>query len=231
MKKIGLIGGMSWESSHLYYQYINKGVNKALGGHHSAHCVLESVDFAPIENAMHHQDWAFIIKELLDAVQKLEKSGAECIVLCTNTLHRFKEEIEKVATVPFLHIADATGKAIRAQNINQVLLLGTQFTMEEDFFTSFLKQKYGVDSLLPNEEDRKSIHRIIFEELVHGKVNNVSKSFYLEVITKAQENGAEGVILGCTEIPLLINASDVSLPLFDTTKLHAQAAVEFALSS
>ena len=231
MKKIGLIGGMSWESSLLYYQYLNESIRKTLGGFHSAHCILESVDFAPIENAMRQKDWAFIKKELLDAVQQLEKAGAECIVLCTNTMHRFKEEIEKTATVPFLHIADATGKAIRAQNINRVLLLGTQFTMEQDFFTSFLKQKHGIDSLLPNGEDRKSIHRVIFEELVHGEVNNDSKSLYLKIITKAQENGAQGVILGCTEIPLLINATDVTLPLFDTTKLHAQAAVEFALSS
>lgn len=231
MKKIGLIGGMSWESSLLYYQYLNESIRKILGGFHSAQCVLESVDFAPIETAMRHQDWVFIKRELLGAVQRLEKSGAECIVLCTNTMHRFKEEIEEVASVPFLHIADATGKAIRTQNINRVLLLGTQFTMEQDFFTSFIKEKHGVDTLLPNGEDRKSIHRIIFEELVHGKVNNVSKDLYLEIITKAQENGAEGVVLGCTEIPMLINASDVTLPLFDTTKLHAQAAVEFALSS
>lgn len=231
MKKIGLIGGMSWESTLLYYQYLNESIRKKLGGFHSAHCVLESVDFAPIENAMRNRDWSFINKVLLDAVQQLEKSGAECIVLCTNTMHRFKEEIEEVANVPFLHIADATGKAIRAQNINRVLLLGTQFTMEQEFFTSFLTQKHGVDTLIPNGEDRKNIHRIIFEELVHGKINDVSKDFYLEIISKAQKNGAEGVILGCTEIPLLINPSDVTLPLFDTTKLHAQAAVEFALSS
>lgn len=230
MKKIGLIGGMSWESSLLYYQHINREINKRLKGHSSAVCVMESVNFDPIAQCMAKGDWLSIEAILIAAVKNLEAAGAECIVICTNTMHRFSEIIQAKANIPLLHIAAATGKAIQEQFIESVLLLGTEFTMEQDFFKKILKTNYAVDTMIPPATARQAINRIIFDELVQGKRLKSSKETYLNVIDDAQNKGARGVILGCTEIPMLITQKDINIPVFDTTQLHALAAVEFSLS-
>ena len=237
MKKIGLIGGMSWESSLLYYQYINREINNRLKGHSSAVCVMESVNFDPIAQCMAKGDWLSIeailiaaVKNLLNMVGFQEAAGAECIVICTNTMHRFSEIIQAKANIPLLHIAAATGKAIQGQSIESVLLLGTEFTMEQNFFKKILKTNYAVDTMIPPATARQAINRIIFDELVQGKLLKSSKETYLNVIDDAQNKGARGVILGCTEIPMLIAQKDINIPVFDTTQLHALAAVEFSLS-
>lgn len=230
MKKIGLIGGMSWESSLLYYQHINREINNRLKGHSSAVCVMESVNFDPISQCMAKGDWLSIEAILIAAVKNLEAAGAECIVICTNTMHRFSEIIQAKANIPLLHIAAATGKAIQEQSIESVLLLGTEFTMEQDFFKKILKTNYAVDTMIPPATARQAINRIIFDELVQGKLLKSSKETYLNVIDDAQNKGARGVILGCTEIPMLIAQKDINIPVFDTTQLHALAAVEFSLS-
>lgn len=230
MKKIGLIGGMSWESTQVYYQIINRRVNEKLGGYHSAKCVLESVDFAEIEEFQHKDDWKSLAEVMVEAAVNLEKAGAEFIVLCTNTMHLCSGEIRKNINIPFLHIAEATGNAIQKLSLNKVLLLGTRFTMEMDFYKRILDEDFGIETLTPNKQDRETVHRIIYEELVHGIIKNESKQVYQAIIDKAVEAGAEGVILGCTEIPLLIQSNDVNIPVFDTTLIHAASAVEFALS-
>ncbi|WP_167617286.1 aspartate/glutamate racemase family protein [Maribellus sediminis] len=229
MKKIGLIGGMSWESTQVYYQLINRKVNEKLGGYHSAKCVLESVDFAEIEEFQHKDDWNSLTEAMVEAACNLEKAGAEFIVLCTNTMHLSSGEIRQNTNIPFLHIAEATGRAIQQQNIKKVLLLGTRFTMEMDFYKRILDQDFGIETLIPNEQDRETVHRIIYDELVKGNIKAESKQAYRAIIDKAVKAGAEGVILGCTEIPLLIQSDDVSVPVFDTTLIHAASAVEFAL--
>ena len=221
---------MSWESSQLYYQYINKEINNRLGGHHSAVCVMESVNFDPIARWMANGDWAAIETVVVQAVKNLELVGAECIVICTNTMHRFSPLIETIANIPLLHIASATANSMKEQQLSSALLLGTQFTMEQDFFKSILKKDFAIDTIVPSMETRTEIHRIIFDELVHGKINETSKQFYQNTIKAAQLRGVQAVILGCTEIPLLISQEDVDLPVFDTTKLHASAAVEFSLA-
>ncbi len=230
MKKIGLIGGMSWESTQVYYQIINRRVNEKLGGYHSAKCVLESVDFAKIEEFQHKDDWKSLAEVMVEAAVNLEKAGAEFIVLCTNTMHLCSGEIRKNINIPFLHIAEATGNAIQKLSLNKVLLLGTRFTMEMDFYKRILDEDFGIETLTPNKQDREKVHRIIYEELVHGIIKNESKQVYQAIIDKAVEAGAEGVILGCTEIPLLIQSNDVNIPVFDTALIHAASAVEFALS-
>lgn len=229
MKKIGLIGGMSWESTQVYYQLINRKVNERLGGYHSAKCVLESVDFAEIEEFQHRDDWNSLTEAMVEAARNLEKAGAEFIVLCTNTMHLCSGEIRKNTSIPFLHIAEATGRAIQQQNIKKVLLLGTRFTMEMDFYKHILDVDFGIETLIPNEQDRETVHRIIYDELVKGNIKVDSKQAYQTIIDKAVKAGAEGVILGCTEIPLLIQSDDASVPVFDTTRIHAASAVEFAL--
>ncbi|WP_340112148.1 aspartate/glutamate racemase family protein [Maribellus mangrovi] len=229
MKKIGLIGGMSWESTQVYYQLINEMVNKKLGGFHSAKCVLESVDFAEIEELQHKDDWKTLAEIMVEAALNLEKAGAELAVLCTNTMHLCSEEIRQSTGIPFLHIAEATGTVIQKQNIKKVLLLGTRFTMEKDFYKHILDEDFGIETLIPNKQDREAVHRIIYDELVHGNIKTESKQIYQAIIDKAVKAGAQGVILGCTEIPLLIQSGDVSVPVFDTTRIHATSAVEFAL--
>lgn len=230
MKKIGLIGGMSWESSKVYYQLINEKIREKLGGFHSAKCVLDSVDFAEIEQLQHQNDWDTLNILMAKSAKSLEKAGADIILLCTNTMHLCENAIREAISIPFLHIADATGKKIKAQSLNKVLLLGTQFTMEKDFYTSILNNM-GIEVIIPNKEDRKTVHTIIYKELVKGNIRKESKEQYKTIIEKATKIGAQGAILGCTEIPLLIQQKDVSIPVFDTTTIHAESAVAFALAT
>jgi aspartate racemase len=229
MKKIGLIGGMSWESSQVYYKIINEKVREALGGFHSSKCVMESVDFAEIEKLQHEEDWDSLNKLMVNSAKNLENAKADIIVLCTNTMHLCSTEIIKNVSIPFLHIAVATGKKIKEQKISKVLLLGTKFTMEKDFYKKVLIEDFGIEVITPNEKDRKIVHKIIYEELVQGKIKSTSRIEFQKIINNSIENGAEGVILGCTEIPLLIKSSDVNIPVFDTTRIHAESAVEFSL--
>lgn len=228
MKTIGLIGGMSWESSLEYYRLINRAVREQLGGYHSAQCVLYSVDFAPIEEMQRQGRWQEMAEMLAEAARAVERAGAELFLLCTNTMHKVAAEIEAAVDIPFLHIADATGAAIEKEGISKVGLLGTRFTMEEPFYKDRLSAQYNLDVVLPGPEDRELVHRIIFEELVHGIVRSESRDAYREVMQRMTDDGAEGIILGCTEIGLLFPDGDGPAPLFDTTRLHAAAAVETA---
>ena len=229
MKKIGLIGGMSWESSKVYYEIINKKVRGLLGGFHSSKCIMESVDFAEIEILQRKNDWDTLNKLMVSSAKNLENANADIIILCTNTMHLCSEEIIKNISIPFLHIAEATGNQIRKQNINKVLLLGTKFTMEKDFYKKILSNNFGIEVIIPDEKDRDIVHKTIYDELVQGKIESESRKEFQRIINNSIKNGAEGVILGCTEIPLLIKDSDVDIPIFDTTKIHAESAVEFAL--
>lgn len=229
MKKIGLIGGMSWESSLVYYQIINESIRERLGGFHSARCIMESVDFSEIEKLQHQNDWGALDGIMVNAARNLENAGAELILLCTNTMHLCSAAIINGISIPFLHIAHATGMKIQSQGIRKVLLLGTKFTMEKSFFKDIMETEFELEVLVPNEDDREVVHNIIYEELVHGKLTTTSKTAYQYIINEAVVQGVQGVILGCTEIPLLINAEDVSIPIFDTTRIHAEQAVEFAL--
>ena len=223
------MGGMSWESTQEYYRIINEKVKEELGGFHSAKCVLESVDFAEIEKLQHKGDWDVLCNIMADAAMNLEKAGAELVVLCTNTMHLCSETIQSNISIPFIHIAEATGKAIQHHGIKKVLLLGTRFTMEKDFYKRVLDQDFGIETFVPDVADRETVHRIIYNELVHGEVKPESKLEYLTIIERAIQQGAEGVVLGCTEIPLLIKSEDVEVPVFDTTRIHAEMAVGHAL--
>lgn len=221
---------MSWKSSQVYYEIINEKVGEILGGFHSASCIMESVDFAEIEKLQHNDDWKSLNKIMAYSAKNLEKSKAELIVLCTNTMHLCSEEIKKSVNIPFLHIAEATGKRIKDKNISKVLLLGTKFTMEKDFFKNILHSDFDIEVIVPNKSDREIVHRIIYEELVHGKIDPKSKEEYQRIINESVNHGIQGVILGCTEIPLLIKSNDVTIPSFDTTRIHAESAVDFALT-
>ena len=230
MKTIGLIGGMSWESSIEYYRIINQSVREKLGGVHSAKCVMVSVDFAEIELLQHQGKWEETGEILIKAAISLEKSGADFIVLCTNTMHKVAGEIQAHVQLPLLHIADATAQRVIDSGIRKVVLLGTRFTMEEDFYKGRLVQKYDLDVLIPNPEERLIIHNVIYNELVVGRIQPQSKEQYLKIIARMVGEGAQGIILGCTEIGLLVKQSDCAVPVFDTTKIHAEAAVAFALA-
>jgi len=230
MKTIGLLGGMSWESTVPYYRQINEAVKARLGGLHSARIVLYSVDFAEIERLQHAGDWDAAGAVLAAAAQALARAGADFIVLCTNTMHKVAEEIQAGVGIPLLHIADAAAQRVRASGIRTVGLLGTRFTMEEDFYTSRLSNTYGLNVKIPDAGARQAIHRIIYDELVVGKVRPQSKARYVGIIENLVRQGAEGVILGCTEIGLLVHAEDSPVPLFDTTRIHAEAAVEYAFA-
>ena len=231
MKTIGLIGGMSWESSLEYYCLVNEFTKAALGGFSSSKCLMYSVDFAEIETLQHQGNWERLNELMAEAATKLYKGGADIIVLCTNTMHLCSEAIKTAVPIPFLHIAEATGKAIKAKNLKKVGLLGTKFTMEKDFYKAVLKEQFGIETIIPSEEEREQVHQIIYEELVLGKIEDNSRKVYQQIISKLAKKGAEGVVLGCTEIPLLIKAKDVALPIFDTTTLHAQEAVAWALTN
>jgi aspartate racemase len=230
MKTIGLIGGMSWESSLEYYRLLNEGVKQRLGGFHSAACVMVSVNFAEIEAYQESGDWLAAGKALGQAAQALERGGAECVVLCTNTMHKVADAIQSSVLIPLLHIADATGQAVQAQGLRRVGLLGTRFTMEEAFIAERLREGFGLQVFIPQADDRQEVHRVIYDELVLGVVWEVSRQAYKGVIQRLAQDGAQGVILGCTEIGLLVKPEDSPLPVFDTTRIHAQAAVDFALS-
>ncbi|WP_372624904.1 aspartate/glutamate racemase family protein [Arsukibacterium sp.] len=229
MKTIGLIGGMSWESTIPYYRIINETVKQQLGGLHSAKIVLYSVNFAEIERMQRAGDWHAAGKLLADAATRLEAAGADFIVLCTNTMHKVATAIENATTLPLLHIADATALAVNAAGYKTVGLLGTKFTMEQPFYTAQLKEQHGLNVLVPNEAARQQVHQIIYNELCLGKVLAESKEQYRQIITELVAQGAEAIILGCTEISLLVSQQDSQAPLFDTTSIHAQSAAELAL--
>lgn len=231
MKTIGLIGGMSWESTVTYYRRINQGVKARLGGYHSAKILLHSVDFAEIEELQRAGDWDEAGAQLAASARSLECAGAEVIVLCTNTMHTVAAAIERAVALPFLHIVDPTAAAIQAAALSTVGLLGTRFTMEQDFYLARLRDRHGIEALVPEKEDRDTVHRVIYDELVNGQVLPASRAKYLAVIDRLQARGAEGIILGCTEISMLIAPGSLDLPCFDTTELHAGAAVEFALAT
>lgn len=229
MKKIGMIGGMSWESTLLYYQLINTKVKEIKGGFHSADCIIESVDFSQIAKLQSQDDWMSLNQVMIERAQSLESSGAQIILICANTMHLCVEAIEENVATPVLHIARATAEEITKLNLNKIALLGTRFTMEKDFFKDILKKEYQIEVLVPDPEDREMIHQVIYEELVLGSILDESKEKYLRVIDKLIRDGAQGVILGCTEIPLLISQADIDIPLFNTTQIHAHRAVEIAL--
>ncbi|MBN1165199.1 MAG: aspartate/glutamate racemase family protein [Candidatus Krumholzibacteriota bacterium] len=230
MKTIGLLGGMSWESTVGYYRAINEGVKNALGGLHSAKIVLYSVDFASIEKLQREGDWECTAQILTAAALGVQSAGADFLVICTNTMHKVAPQIEKAIDIPLLHIADATGEALARRGIKKAGLLGTAFTMEQDFYQGRLSRKYGLDVLVPEEEDRAIIHKVIFQELCLGKIESDSKREYLRIIDALAVRGAEAVILGCTEIGMLVNQGDTEARLFDTTAIHAEKAVEYALN-
>lgn len=230
MKLIGLLGGMSWESTLEYYRILNNEVKKRLGGLNSARCLLYSVNFAEIETFQTRGEWETAGLVLSDAACALERGGADCIVLCTNTMHKTADAIETAVHIPFLHIADATAEEIRRQGLRKIGLLGTAFTMEEAFYKERLEKHFNLEVIVPEVQERQLIHRVIYDELVLGDINQASRQKYLEIIQNLKDRGAEGVILGCTEIGLLVKQADIPLPLFDTTLLHAISAVDFALS-
>ena len=229
MQTIGLIGGMSWESSAVYYKIVNEKVKAHLGGVHSCECLMYSVDFGDIAALQHAGDWTKLGELMADAAQRLERGGADFVVLCTNTMHKLADKIEESVHIPLLHIADVTAEAIKERGMKKVGLLGTKFTMEQDFLKGRLLEKHGVESIIPTEEQRDIIHQIIYEELVKGVINDASRTAYLLIINDLRQRGAEGIILGCTEIGLLISNNFTDAVLFDTTKIHATKAVEWAL--
>jgi aspartate racemase len=230
MKTIGFIGGMSWESSLEYYRIANEKVKELRGGFASCRCLMYSVDFSEVEKLQHRGDWEALNNLMADAAIRLYKGGADLIVLCTNTMHLCADAIQQAVPLPFLHIADATGKQIASKGLKTVGLLGTRFTMEEDFYKERLRENFNIRALIPGEEDRDSVHRIIYEELVDGVIREASRKVFRDIISGLVERGAEGVVLGCTEIPLLISQKDVSVPVFDTTRIHAEEAVYQVLS-
>lgn len=228
-KVIGLIGGMSWESSAEYYRIINQAVRARLGGLRSARCLMWSFDFGEIEALQRAGRWDDAAAEMIAAAQRLERGGADFVVICTNTMHRMADQVQAAIGLPLLHIADPTAERIRSAGLRKVGLLGTAFTMEHDFYKGRLVDRHGLDVLVPGEDDRALVHRVIYEELVQGRAEPSSRQAYREVIAGLVERGAEAVILGCTEIMLLVRPEDSAVPLFDTTSLHAEAAVDLAV--
>jgi len=229
MKTIGMIGGMSWESSIEYYRIINEAVRGKLGGLHSAKCIMYSVDFAEMEPLQHQGKWEETTQILIRAARSVEAGGADFVIFCTNTMHKVADEVQKHLRIPILHIADATAQAIKVAGLKTVGLLGTRFTMEEDFYKGRLSQKHHLQITIPPPEDREVVHRIIYDELCMGEVKPSSKTRYMEIMERLAKEGAQGIILGCTEISLLVKKEDSRVPLFDTTEIHAVAAVEYAL--
>jgi aspartate racemase len=229
MKTIGLIGGMSWESSIEYYRIINEAVKEKLGGLHSAKSIMVSVDFAEVEILQREEKWSEAARMMVDAAKSLEKGGADFIVICTNTMHKAADEIQANVKIPLVHIADATAQLVKDSGIRTIGLLGTRFTMEEEFYKGRLSQNYGLKVIIPNAGEREIVHRVIYDELVVGEIKQHSKEQYIVIIENMVDQGAEGIILGCTEIGLLIHQQDCRVRLFDTTRIHAEAAVEYAL--
>ena len=229
MKTIGLIGGMSWESTLEYYRIINETANLRLGGLHSAKCLMYSVDFEEIEVLQRENRWDELTNIMVDVAKNIKNAGADFIVICSNTMHKMAADIEEKAKIKVLHIAEATGKEIIKKDFKKIGLLGTNFTMEQDFYKKVLKDSFDIDVIIPNEKERRIIHEIIYNELCKGIINEESKSEYIKIIKSLVLSGAEGIVLGCTEIPLLIKQEDVEIPIFDTTAIHSVSAVEFAL--
>ena len=230
MKRIGLLGGMSWESTAEYYRLINQLVAERLGGLHSADCLLRSVDFAEIEALQREGLWSEAGERLAREAQQLEAAGAELLVLCTNTMHKVAAEIEIAITIPFVHIADTTAAAVRGDGLNRVGLLATGYTMEQDFYVGRLRMEHSLDVLVPDRPDRKIVHEVIYEELCRGVIKDESRDEYRRIIGTLVDRGAQAVLLGCTEIDLLVGPEDSPVPVFDTTRLHAERAVELAIA-
>lgn len=231
MKTIGMLGGMSWESTTSYYKAINEGVKQALGGFHSARICLYSVDFHEIEELQAQGDWLETAAILSNAARAVEAGGADFLIICTNTMHKVAPEIERAVNIPVLHIADATAERLTADGIKRVGLLGTRFTMEQEFYKNRLTGQYGIDVVVPGGEERHIVHEVIFSELCLGKISSRSREKYLRIIDKLHADGAEAIILGCTEIALLVQQKHTDVPLYDTTEIHAAKAVKFALSA
>lgn len=230
MRVIGVLGGMSWESTQGYYRALNEGVKAALGGFHSAKIVIVSVDFAEIEALQQQGDWQAAGELLADAAQSVERAGADCLLIATNTMHKVAPAIEQAITIPLLHIADATAEQLIADGITRVGLLGTRFTMEQDFYIGRLEKQFGIEVVVPDKSERETIHRVIFDELCQGRVEDASRQRYLAIIDSLHAQGAQAVILGCTEIAMLVGQRDTTVPLYDTTALHAHRAVAWALA-
>ncbi len=230
MKTIGLLGGMSWESTELYYRLINEGIKEKLGGLHSADIAMRSVDFQEIENLQHKGDWQKAGEQLAKASKGIQDAGADFLLICTNTMHKVVPQIEKAIDIPILHIADATAERLKQHKLKTIGFLGTSFSMEQDFYVGRLKDKHGLNVIIPNETDKSKVHNIIYNELCLGEIKEQSRQTYLEIIQKLQDQGAEGVIEGCTEIVLLVKQEHTKVQLFDTTTIHAEEAVRWALS-
>ncbi|MBY6187606.1 aspartate/glutamate racemase family protein [Marinobacter hydrocarbonoclasticus] len=229
-KTIGLLGGMSWESTVSYYQALNRGVQARLGGLHSARVLINSVDFAEIAQLQHQDQWEQTGERLANAAQALERAGADCLLIGTNTMHKVAPQIEAAIGIPLLHIADATGERLKQAGIRTIALLGTRFTMEQTFYRERLEQRFGIEVRIPDEAERERIHRVIYDELCQGIVSDDARQDYLRIIERLHAEGAEGTILGCTEIALLVKPEHTTVPLFDTTAIHAEAAVAWALA-
>ncbi|MCK8123656.1 aspartate/glutamate racemase family protein [Pseudoalteromonas sp. 2CM39R] len=230
MKTIGLIGGMSWESTQSYYQLLNQGVKNKLGGLHSAKIVLVSLDFAEIAVLQQQQDWPQMAEILIKAAKQVEAAGADYLLICTNTMHKLAEQVQAAVAIPLLHIADAVGENLIQHNFKKVALLGTQFTMEQDFYKQRLADKFAIDVLIPDAQGRETVHRVIYDELCKGIISPESKAEYLTIIDDLTQQGAEAIILGCTEIALLVQQADTSVPLLDSTALHCAMALENSLN-
>ena len=230
MKTTGLIGGMSWESTQSYYQLLNQGIKNKLGGLHSAKIVLVSLDFAEIAVLQQQQDWPQMAEILIKAAKQVEAAGADYLLICTNTMHKLAEQVQAAVAIPLLHIADAVGENLIQHNFKKVALLGTQFTMEQDFYKQRLADKFAIDVLIPDTQGRETVHRVIYDELCKGIISLESKAEYLTIIDDLTQQGAEAIILGCTEIALLVQQSDTSIPLLDSTALHCAMALENSLN-
>ena len=229
MKTIGLIGGMSWESSALYYRLINEETKRRLGGHHNAPSLIATVDFADVERLQHEGDWGQLATLLAESAQNLERGGADFIVLCTNTMNKLPDSITNAVRIPLLHIVDVTAAAIKSSRQKRVGLLATKFTMEQDFYADRMRNQFGIEVVVPSSVSRQVVHDVIYQELCHGVVRRESRELYQEVIRELARAGAESIVLGCTEIELLISETDSELPLHPSTTIHARAAVDFAL--
>ena len=229
MKTIGLIGGMSWESTAEYYRIINEAIKEKLGGLHSAKIVLYSADMEEIVLLQHEEKWDELTDLMIDAAKRVERSGSDLLLICTNTMHKMAEQVARSIAIPLLHIADATAERIVSLNLKRVALLGTRFTMEQDFYKGRLRDRYNLKVIIPNETDRQEIHSIIYQELCAGEIKSSSEEQLKATIERLVSNGAQGIILGCTELPLLIKQDDSPVPILDTTRIHAEAAVEYAL--
>lgn len=229
MKTIGLIGGMSWESTVIYYRLLNHLAREALGGLHSAEILMWSFDFGEIEALQAAGNWAAATGRMTEAARNIEKGGADCVLICTNTMHKMADEVQAAVDIPLIHIADTTAQALKAAKVQSPLLLATRYTMEQDFYKGRLAAHHGITARIPGDADRTLVHDVIYDELCQGIISPASKAAYLEVVARARQEGADSVIFGCTEVGLLVKAEDFEIPSFDTTALHARAAMDFAL--